>query len=350
MQTQRRIEAYGVRVGTMQRGPRNRITDVAGVRVGHCTLEQDPYRTGVTVIMPGEGNPFFDRPVAAQHVLNGYGKPAGLAQIEELGSLETPIALTGTLNVGLVQDALVQYMLDRCQAEGNRPTSINAVVCECNDGVLSDIAQRPVHMEHVLGALDTAGEDFLEGSIGAGRGMICHGLKGGIGSASRIMELDGVRYTLGVLMLTNHGKLADFRVDGRPIGAHIDRFLKARDVAERGSAIAVVATDLPVDARQLRRILRRAPVGMARLGAYIGHGSGEVMLGFTTANRVPFEQGPAVQPLRVLREDLLDIPFRAVAECCEEAILNAMICADTTTGYNGDVVVSLRDVWAQAWS
>lgn len=350
MASQNRIADYGVTVGTMKKGMRNKITDVPGVKVGHATLEHDPFRTGVTVITTGDANPFFAKPVAAAHVINGYGKSAGLVQVQELGTLETPIALTGTLNVGLVHDAIVQLMLERAKSEGKSITSINPVVCECYDGRLSDIAQRPVRLEHVRQAMMTASEDFLEGSVGAGRGMICHGLKGGIGSASRIVELDGERFTLGLLAMTNHGKLPDLMIDGRRVGQSIDQMLKAQEAAERGSVILIVATDLPVNDRQLLRIIKRTPVGLARLGSFIGHGSGEIVLGFTTANKMPFEEGPAVMPHRVMREDLLDTAFRAAAECCEEAVLNAMICADTTTGYNGDVVVSLKEIWPKIYS
>ena len=343
----RRISGYGVQVGSLKPGPRNKITDVPGVRVGHCTLDEGPLRTGVTVIEPGGGNPFFAKPVAAVHVLNGYGKSLGLMQIQELGVLETPIALCGTLNVGLVHDALVQLMLERCAGGGKHITSINPVVCECNDGKLSDIAQRPVRLEHVRAATEGAGVDFAEGSVGAGRGMICHGLKGGIGSASRIVKMDGVAYTVGLLALANHGRMADLMIAGKPAGRAAHALLHPQETPERGSIIMVIATDLPVDSRQLGRILSRASVGLARLGSYIGHGSGEVMVGFTTANTMPFEEGPAVIATRILREDLLDEAFRAVAECCEEAVLNALVCAETTVGYQGDRVVSLADIYAE---
>lgn len=341
---QKRIDAYGVHIGRMERGPLNKISDVPGVLVGHCTVDEGTARTGVTVIVPGTENPFYSKLVAASFVLNGYGKTLGLVQVDELGTLETPIALTGTLNVGLVHDAIVEAMLDRCHAEGKFPTSLNPVVGECHDGRLSDLATRPVRHTHVRAALDTACADFAEGAVGAGRGMICHGLKGGIGSASRVIELDGERYTLGLLALTNHGSLADLTIAGRPIGQALHAAVEARQEPERGSVILVVATDLPVDARQLRRVLKRAPVGLARVGSYVGHGSGDIVIGFTTAGRVPFEEGPAVRRTYALREDALDGAFRAVAECCEEAVLNSMICAHTTTGFRGDIVYGLKEL------
>ncbi len=348
MSEPRRIADWGVSVGRMEKGKRNKITDVPGVRVGHCTLDTDRYKTGVTVVLPGAENPFYQKPMAACHVLNGYGKSAGLMQVTELGTIETPIALTSTLNVGLVHDAMVQVMLDRCGAEGvQRPTSINPVVMECNDGRLSDSRERPVRLEHVRAAIAAASEDFAEGSVGAGRGMICHEFKGGIGSASRIIELDGARYTLGLLALTNHGSMEDFMVGGKPVGAEIAGRKPAKQPPERGSMIAVIATDLPVSDRQLLRIVRRAPVGLARLGAFIGHGSGEIMFGFTTANHMPHEDGPAVFSQKVLREDVLNEAFHAVAECCEEAVLNAMILAETTKGFSGEVIYSLKDAWGK---
>lgn len=350
MQSQRRIAEYGVQVGIMEKGPRNSITDVAGVRVGHCTLDHGDLRTGVTVVVPGDTCPCGEKPVAAAHIVNGYGKTVGTMQIQELGVLETPIALTGTLNVGRVQDALVQIMLERCSERGKPVTSINPVVGECNDSKLTDIARRPVHTEHVRMAMERASEDFMEGSVGAGKGMVCFGLKGGIGSASRMVEVGGTAYTLGMLVLSNFGTLTDLVVGGKQIGRRIDTIVKAREVAERGSIMMIVATDLPVDARQLGRILRRAPVGLARLGGYIGHGSGEVVIGFTTANTMPPEEEAAVSQMRVMREDLLDGPFRAIAECAEEAVLNSMICAETTTGYQGNVVTSLKDIWMQVWA
>ncbi len=350
MNDQRRIANYGITIGRLPKGKRNKITDVAGVKVGHCTVESDPYKTGVTIVVPCQENPFFHKPVAAVHVLNGFGKSLGLMQVSELGTIETPIALTGTLNVGLVHDAMVQAMLDQCKAEGSDvPNSINPVVFECNDGKLSKSVDRPVKAEHVFQALRDADEDFLEGSVGAGRGMLCHGLKGGIGSASRIIELDGVSYTVGLLVMTNHGNMEDFMIDGKPVGKRIAEDLAAQEMPERGSVIVVMATDLPVGERQLLRILKRAPVGLARLGSFIGHGSGEVMVGFTTANWMPFEEGPGVIPHRVLREDLLNEAFRAVAECCEESVLNAMILAETTTGFQGNTIYSLRKVWQKEY-
>lgn len=320
----------------LQKGRLNLISDVLGIRVGHCTLNNGETQTGVTVILPSEANPFVHKLVAACHVLNGYGKSMGLMQIEELGTLETPIALTNTLNVGLVHDALVQYMIDRNRSEGEKPVySINPVVMECNDSRLNNIQHRAVGHAEVREAFENAKKEFKLGAVGAGRGTICYGLKGGIGSASRIMEIGGIAYTLGILVQTNYGSMGDLRINGQPVGETLT------ESEDRGSIIMVIATDLPLSARQLKRVIKRASVGMARLGSYIGHGSGEVMVGFTTAD--PIDGDQIFQNRQILREDLLNIPFRAVGECCEEAILRSMLEAETVVGFRGHRVECLKD-------
>ena len=332
-------------VGRLPKGKRNSITDIKGVRIGHATIDTDQFKTGVTVILPCERNPYFQKPVAAVHILNGYGKSAGLMQVMEVGTLETPIALTSTLNVGLVSDGLVQAVLDWCHAENQYPTSVNPVVCECHDGTLSDIAKRPVGVAHVKEAIEHATEDFAQGSVGAGRGLTCHGFKGGIGSASRIVEINGQTYTVGVLAMTNHGQMEDFVMNGQSIGKEIASAMRHQGEVERGSVILIAATDLPVDSRQLGRILRRAPVGLARVGSYMGHGSGDIVVGFTTANTMPHERGDTILSFNVLREDVLDLPFRAVIECAEEAVLRSLLQSETTAGYRGNTVFSLYDAF-----
>lgn len=269
---QKRINEYGITVGRLPRGSRNKITDVAGVLVGHKTIDNEQNKTGVTVIVPAPGNVYDQKLPAAAFVWNGYGKTAGLMQIDELGVLETPIALTNTMNVGLVWDGLVEYAARQCAQDGIELYSLNPVVGECNDSRINNILHRAVQPEHVLEAIESASADFEEGAVGAGRGTICHGLKGGVGSASRVVMLDGKKYTLGVLAQSNHGKLEDLTVDGMRLGEG----LAVRDLgvtANRGSTIIVMATDLPCSPRQLGRILRRASVGLARLGSYVAHGS-----------------------------------------------------------------------------
>lgn len=339
----RRIRARGIAIGSLPTGPRNLITDVPGVAVGHCTIKEEDACTGVTVVLPCPENPFVHKLCAASFVWNGFGKTAGLVQIDELGRLESPIALTNTLNVGRVQDALVEYMVRRCRLEGVEITSFNPVVGECNDSGLNNIAVRAVGLSQVLEAMDSAGPDFQLGDVGAGAGTRCHGLKGGIGSASRVLEIEGQKYTLGILVQSNYGKLEDLRLDGAAIGREIARQLAAPDAPDQGSIMMIVATDLPVNERQLGRILRRASVGLARLGSYVGHGSGEIMIGFTTACRFDHEGGPAVCSQPVLREELLDGAFRAVAECCEEAVLDSMVCASPVRMPDGRLLHSLDE-------
>ena len=204
-------------VGSLPHGPGNRITDVPGVRVGHCTVDEGNCHTGVTVVLPPGRNPFVDKWTAASCVFNGYGKTLGLIQLDELGTLETPVALTNTLNVGRVHDAIVSWMLRICAEDGIQLTSVNPVVCECNDSRMSEIARRPVGEREVLAAIASASEMFEQGAVGAGRGTICYGMKGGIGSSSRLMELDGQIYTMGVLVQSNYGASAWLKRPGLPV-------------------------------------------------------------------------------------------------------------------------------------
>lgn len=343
MLNQIRIRDYGYTIGLLPTGKRNKITDVPGVTVGHFTLREDDLRTGVTVVIPAQDNVFLNKLTAACYIHNGFGKTCGLMQIEELGSIETPIALTNTLNVGLVHDAIVEYCLKQCHKDGVFPRSINPIITECNDGKLSNIVKRAVKKEHVFSAIHSAGEVFPEGAVGGGTGMICYGLKGGIGSASRVVKIGEKEYTLGVLVQSNFGATRDFTLCGNHIGPELEQKKEiAPSPLDAGSIIMILATDLPVSSRQLKRIIRRCGPGLAKTGSFIGHGSGEVMIGFTTANRLREDSG-AIRNLEAIREDLLEPPFRAAAEATEEAVLNSMITADTTVGYQGDVVYSLRD-------
>jgi len=331
-----------LKIGRMPCGKLNSIGDVPGVRVGHCTIDDDRHKTGVTVVMPCDDDIFKRKMIAAQHVLNGFGKTAGLMQIEELGTLETPIALTNTLNVGKVHDAMVEYMCLQAEKNGYAITSVNPVICECNDASLNDIRCRAVEQAHVFAAIESAAPSFTEGDVGAGKGMTCHDLKGGIGSASRQMEIDGEIFHLGVLVQTNHGSLSDLRIDGQPVGKEIERLIH-EDTPDQGSCIIIIATDLPVTSRQLKRIIRRCSVGLARLGSYIGHGSGEVMIGFSTANRIPENAG--CFSLRCIHESQINKAFRAAAEATEEAVLRSMYYAEAVTGYSGKLRRSLAEFW-----
>lgn len=328
---------------SFQKGKLNKITDVEGIRVGHCTIDTEENKTGVTVILPINDNIFTNKLVAASYVLNGFGKTTGLIQIDELGTLESIIALTNTLNVGPVYDAVVEYMIEQCKKENIELQSVNPVICECNDSYLNNIQLRAVKKEHVFKAIENACIDFEEGDIGAGKGMSCHQLKGGIGSASRIVKLDGKDYTIGVLVLSNHGRLEDFMINGDRIGSRISRSISAENVPDKGSIISIIATDVPLCSRQLKRICKRAGVGLARLGSYIGHGSGEIMIAFSTANILKANGENEIIDVKVLKEEKIDIIFRAVAECEEEAVLNSMITSSKVVGYKGKSRDTLKD-------
>ena len=338
----RRAREQGIIVGELPTGPLNKISDVPGVTVGHVTIAEGNHNTGVTVVMPCEDNMFVSKLTAAEHVLNGFGKTAGLMQIDELGNIETPIALTNTLNVGLVHDAMVGYMIDRCEKDQVKLRSVNPIVCECNDASLNDIRNRAVKEEHVLKAIQSACADFEEGAIGAGRGMTCHGLKGGMGSSSRLVTIENKEYTLGVLALTNHGRMADLTIGGERAGERIQKEIR-ESLPDKGSCIVIMATDMPLTDRQLKRVIKRASVGLARLGSFIGHGSGEVFIGFTTANRIPKDPQGSLMQLEAIHEDHIDRAFRAMAEATEESVLNSMLMAETVVSAEGTIRRSLSE-------
>lgn len=342
---QKRIRDFNITIGSLPAGPLNKITDVPGVTVGHATIDTDTHKTGVTVILPTEGNIFRDKLVAASCVINGFGKTLGLVQVDELGTLETPIAITNTLNVGLVHDAIVDYMIQRCREDNISVRSINPVVCECNDGGLNHITERAVQKEHVYQAIAAASKDFEEGDTGAGKGTVCYGLKGGIGSASRTLTLQGKTFTLGVLVQSNHGRTDDLLIQGGAAGS----FIRTQEppvqpaMLDKGSIIMIVATDLPVSDRQLKRIIKRCSVGLIRTGSHLGHGSGDIVVGFSTANTICTDSTEAFVPMTILNEAIIERAFRAAAEACEEAILNSMVTAHTLSGYDGKTRYSLSE-------
>ena len=336
-----RIKDFGIKIGSFPSGERNNIADVKGVTVGHCTIDDERHKTGVTVILPRPENIFQNKLIASSYVLNGFGKTTGLLQIQELGTLESPIALTNTLNVGLVQDAIVDYMVNRCQNENVVLKSFNPVIGECNDSSLNDICERAVQREHVYKAIENATEDFEQGDVGAGKGTICFGFKGGIGSASRQIELDGKTYTIGVLVQSNFGKTSDFEICGFPLGQLVDKEINPA-VVDKGSILSIVATDLPLSSRQLHRLLKRVGIGLGRTGSHVGHGSGDVMIGFSTAHTVSHTNAECFNEYHFLNEGKMDLAFHAVIEAEEEAVLNSMIAADTVVGYTGETRHALR--------
>ena len=337
MLNQKRIRDYGVVIGQMPTGPLNAITDCLGVTVGHYTINSADSKTGVTAILPHQGNVFKEKLVAAQHVKNAFGKSCGLMQIEELGQLETPILLTNTLNVGLVTDALVEYMCDQNEDIGKTTGSVNPVVCECNDQYLNDIRIRSVKKQDVFEAIRNAKSEFLEGDVGAGKGMRCFGYKGGIGSSSRVILVDKKQYTVGVLVLSNFGKKGDLLINNEKL-----EFDYKEQEIEKGSIIFLVATDAPLCSRQLKRVIKRVEIGLIRTGSYLGNGSGDVVVGFSTANIINHEEERVVVPFEVWNENKIDCLFRATAEASEEAILNSLVTCETVKGRDGHEALSLK--------
>ena len=334
-----RARNLGLACGALPPGPRNSIADVPGVLVGHATIIRDELRTGVTAIVPPGGNLFLDKPVAAVAVLNGFGKSTGLLQVEELGTLETPILLTNTFGVGTCANALIRRAIRQNPAIGRRSSTVNPVVLECNDGYLNDIQAMAVAEADAEAALDAAAAEFDVGAVGAGTGMSCFGLKGGIGSASRMLRLDGREFCLGVLVLANFGRAGDLLLpDGRAVDPG------AAAMPDAGSVIVILGTDLPLGARQLRRVARRAGVGLARLGSFWGNGSGDIALAFTTANRVPHAPKADLLDQRVLAEGKIDLPFRAAADATREAVLDALAAAGPMTGRAGHHRRALREL------
>ena len=321
--------------GIQQKGKRNLITDVAGITVGHCTLADGDVQTGVTALLPHQGDLFHDRCPAAVHVINGFGKSAGLVQVQELGYLETPLILTNTLSVGTAFTACVRYMLARNDQIGRAESTVNPVILECNDGYLNDIRGLHVTEDHVFAALDATDTTFALGAVGAGRGMSCYHLKGGIGSASRVVEI-------GALAMTNFGSLIDLTIAGERIG----KKLVAEPEDAKGSCIMILATDAPLSSRQLSRVARRAQSGLARTGAVTEHGSGEIVLAFSTANRI--QAGQIFHSGVYLNDEAFRPIFRAATETVEESIIRSMLEAETVTGRDGHIRLSLHDAMERA--
>ena len=324
----------------MEKGRYNKISDVTGVLVGHRTVEEGDVHTGVTVILP-RPQIFRHKCPAAVHVINGFGKTSGLLQIEEMGVLESPIALTNTLSVGVVQQALVRHMLAENKEIGTLTGTVNVVVGECNDSYLNDIRACRVQEADVFSAIADARADFALGSVGAGRGMSCFEMKGGIGSASRIIPIGNQRYTLGALVLTNFGRKQDFLKGGSAFSA------PEQSAPEQGSILMILASDLPLSSRQLKRLCRRTPAALARVGSWLGNGSGDIAIAFSTGNEVSHFSSAAIQTMRVLNENYIDLAFRAAIEACEEAILSSLHASETLIGKDGHVRYSLKDTLAQ---
>lgn len=322
-----------------KKGKKNLITDIEGVKVGHVTIKKDNINTGVTVIFPHEGNMFKDKVMAASYVLNGFGKSAGLLQIDELGTIETPIVMTNTLSVGTALNALVKYMLEQNEDIGTRTGTVNCLVTECNDGKLNDIRGLHISEEDVLKALDSASEFFEEGAVGSGTGMCCLGFKGGIGSASRIVEVDEKEYTIGALVMSNFGSSENLIIGGD----HLGRRIGGETKKDTGSIIIIIGTDIPLSERQLKRIAKRSAISLGKTGSYMGNGSGDIAIAFTTANRIPHYSKKDIIEIKMFHDDSIDKIFEASTEAVEESIISSLYHSDTTVGFMGKEVKGLKE-------
>ncbi|HWK66973.1 MAG TPA: P1 family peptidase [Rhizobiaceae bacterium] len=330
---------FGLVVGRSEPGPYNAITDVPGLTVGHWNVRGDGVFTGVTAVLPHGGDLFRQKVRAAVEVINGFGKSAGLTQIAELGTIETPILLTNTFGVAPCVDALIDRAIAANPQIGRSTSTVNAVVCECNDGSINDIQARAVSRQDALGALDAAAPGAMQqGAVGAGSGMTAFGFKAGIGGSSRRMDIGKSSFTIGSLVLANFGNAGDLILpDGRSPNP------KAVPVPERGSVIVILATDLPLGDRQLQRVARRAGVGLARLGAFWGNGSGDISICFTTADPVFHISDQPFSAATRLDDAFIDIAFRAAAEATQEAVLNALCAAPAMKGRDDRFYPSLAD-------
>lgn len=325
----------------MKKGRKNSITDVAGITVGHQTIKSEQFQTGVTAIFPHQGELFKEKVAAAVYVANGFGKGTGLLQVEELGTLESPIVLTNTFAVGTAMNALFRYSINRNKEIGDTSGTVNPLILECNDGEINDIRGMAITEKDVEVAMQSAKSDFEEGVVGAGTGMRCYQLKGGIGSASRILTFSGKEYTLACLVLTNYGQLRDLKLAGYPVGIDIAEYYQEKDTKEKGSVITILATDIPLSSRQLKRICKRATVGITRTGAFVGSDSGEITLAFSTQQK--FQQSTAeFSSHQILNEEYIDELFRAVADMVDEAVLHSLVKSKATKTRNGKAIYNLQ--------
>jgi len=340
----RRIRDLGIQIGSLPPGRLNAITDVAGVRVGHVTLHrgegalrpgEGPVRTGVTAILPHAGDLWNEKVPAATYVLNGTGEMTGSIWIDTQGALEVPILLTNTMNVGRVMDGVVAYMLERYPDIGIGDDPIVPTVAECDDSLLNDARGIHVSIEDTVRAIETAqGGIVAEGGVGAGTGMTAFDFKAGIGTSSRALAAEDGGYTVGVLVNANMDTRPNLRIDGVPVGRELGADPSVRD--GDGSIVIAIATDAPLDHLKLERLASKASLGLARTGAISRHGSGDLFLAFSTANRVPHRAKQRTYQLRVVADNHLNPIFQAAQEATEEAILNALTMATTTVGRDGN--------------
>ena len=337
----KRVREWGISPGILPTGPWNAITDVQGVRVGHVTLmDGDDIRTGVTAVLPHNGNLFQDKVPAGMAVGNGFGKLTGSTQVEELGEIETPIVLTNTLAIPRAAEALIDWTLAQ---KGNETVrSVNPVVGETNDGILNNIRKMAVRKEEIVAAIQNASSGpVAEGCVGAGTGTICFGWKGGIGTSSRLLPGKLGGYTIGALVQTNFGGV--LQMEGIPVGRELGQYYLKEyldDASVDGSVMIVLATDAPLSDRNLKRLARRGLAGLARTGASMSNGSGDYVIAFSTAEGVrrTLERRAKVWDFPDMPNDLMSPLFQAVIESTEEAIYNSLCMADTMTGSQGITV------------
>ncbi|HEV2218067.1 MAG TPA: P1 family peptidase [Candidatus Dormibacteraeota bacterium] len=345
-----RARAAGIRPGLLPTGKTNSITDVAGVQVGHTTLSRDPdengrvMRTGVTAVWPHAGVPWREPVYAGTAVLNGWGELIGITALNEWGILESPIILTSSLYIGAAYEAAVRWIA-RTYPDVDDVTM--PVVTECSDDYLNDTIAFPLPPDAVDHALESATTGPpAEGCVGAGTGMVCFEFKGGIGTASRVVTVDGETYTVGALTLTNFGFRSELRIDGVPVGREIADLMPPDEKGEEGSCIVLVATDAPMLPHQLRRLARRAGLGLARCGSFAGNTSGEIFLAFSTAQTLPYDQPRSAIRINALADgarpiDSFNPLFRGAVEAVEEAVINSLFATTTTVGRKGRIVHAL---------
>ena len=330
-----------------QRGKLNLITDVPGVKVANVTIQDGAeINTGVTAVLPHTGDIFHDKVMAGVSVINGFGKSLGLVQVEELGTIETPIVMTNTLSVGTAAEALTEYMLERNDDIGVKTGTVNCLVTECNDGRLNDIRGLHVKKEHVREALSKAeadGDTFEEGAVGGGTGMCCLGLKGGIGSSSRTVKVDDRDYTVGAIVMSNFGGSGNLVIGGDHIGKRIKERMAAEDKKDLGSIIMIIATDIPLSDRQLKRVAKRSSIALGRCGSYLGNGSGDIAVAFSTGNRVPHYSDKSLIDIKMFDDEKIDKVFEAAVEAVEESVISSMYHAETTKGVRGNIYYGLRE-------
>ena len=348
-----RLRDLGIKIGKFPTGPFNAITDIAGVKVGHSTIirgtgrpgtRRGAVRTGVTAILPNGGNEYTQSIKGGGFVLNGAGEVSGLTQIMEWGLIETPILLTNTLSVGSCAEAAVKFMVQKYPEIGSAHDVVIPIVGECDDSWLNDIAGTHVVYKNVVEALESAQSGpVAEGSVGGGTGMICCDFKAGIGTSSRVIKVGDESFTIGLIVMCNFGEMADLRLDGFPIGEKVaPKFAEYQKRRQNyGSIIGILGTDAPFTVHQLNRLAKRVSLGIGRIGSYAANGSGEIILSFSTANKIERFGGDIYYSLKVLHDTYINPFYSAAIECAEEAIWNSLTTADSMHGANGHFVPAI---------